>query len=77
VPDPLKTETIGKRSLVNPEEAHRWLAGRKGFVPTKESDRGTPRPREFNINLTEKIVALIEREARDTGLSFEKSSKTK
>jgi len=70
--DPLKTEQIGKRSLVNPEEARRWLAGRKGFVPTKECDRVVPHPPEFDLNLTEEMVDLIKREAKNTGLSFEK-----
>lgn len=75
--DPLKTEPIGKRSLVNPEEARRWLAGRKGFVPTKNCDSGALRPPEFDINLTEEMVELISSEAKKTGLSFEKVLRNK
>lgn len=35
LPNPLMTESVGRRSLVRPEEARRWLATRKGFVATK------------------------------------------
>lgn len=76
VPDPLNTEPIGKRSLVNPEEARRWLAGRKGFVPTKECDRIAERPPEFNFELTKEQAELIQREASKTGLSFQKVLET-
>ena len=76
LPDPLNTEPIGKRSLVNPEEARRWLAGRKGFVPTKECDRIAERPPEFNFELTKEQAELIQREASKTGLSFQKVLET-
>lgn len=69
--DPLKTEQVGKRSLVNPEEARRWLAGRKGFVPTKESEeRVMQRPPEFDLELTPELVDALERKAKKAGLSF-------
>ncbi len=71
LPDPLKTEQVGKRSLVSSEEARRWLAGRKGFIPTKECEgRVAQRPPEFDLVLTEELVELIEREAKKAGLSF-------
>ena len=71
LPDPLKTEQVGKRSLVSPEEARRWLAGRKGFVPTKECDGPiAQRPPEYDLELTPELVEALEREAKKAGLSF-------
>lgn len=69
--DPLKTEQVGKRSLVSPKEARRWLAGRKGYIPTKECDgRIAQRVPEYGIELTEEIVEVIERESKKAGVSF-------
>lgn len=69
--DPLKTEQIGKRSLVTPEEARRWLAGRKGFIPTRACEvHVTQRPPEFDLQLAPELVEAIEREAKKAGLSF-------
>lgn len=71
LPDPLKTEQIGKRSLVSPEEARRWLAGRKGYIPTKECEgRVAQRVPEYDIEMTEEIVEAIERESKKAGVSF-------
>ena len=71
LPDPLKTEQVGKRSLVNPEEARRWLSGRKGFIPTKVCEGAVAqRPQEFDLALTEELVEIIEREAKKSGLTF-------
>lgn len=71
LPDRLKTEQVGKRSLVTPEEARRWLAGRKGFVPTKNPDGHIPkRPPEIDLELTPELVEAIERDAKKAGLSF-------
>lgn len=71
LPDPLKTEQIGKRSLVTPEEARRWLAGRKGFIPTRACEvHVTQRPPEFDLELAPELVEAIEREAKKAGLSF-------
>ena len=70
--DPLKTEQVGKRSLVSPKEARRWLAGRKGYIPTKECEgRIAQRAPEYDIELTEEIVEVIERESKKAGVSFE------
>lgn len=71
LPDPLKTEQIGKRSLVSPKEARRWLVGRKGFIPTKKCEGCIEqRPPVFNLELTEELVEQINREAEKEGLSF-------
>lgn len=72
LPDPLKTEQVGKRSLVNPEEARRWLSGRKGFVPTIKHEGAVPqRPQEFDLEVSEELVAIIEQQAKKAGVSFE------
>jgi hypothetical protein len=44
LPDPLKTELNDSRTMVPPQEARRWLAGRKGFIPT-QSYTGPPKAR--------------------------------
>lgn len=36
LPEPLVTKNFGRRTLVDILDARRWLAGRKGFVPTKD-----------------------------------------
>jgi hypothetical protein len=61
LPDPLKTELNDSRTMVPPQEARRWLAGRKGFIPT-QSYTG-PRKPEFNIALSipaEQIQKILE-----------------
>lgn len=71
LPDPLKPEQVGRRSLVTPEEARRWLAGRKGFVPTKKpAGYIANRPPEFDCELAPEIIEAIERDAKKAGLSF-------
>lgn len=72
LPNPLKTKQIGKRSLISLEEARRWLAGRKGYIPTKECEGRVERLPEFNLRLTKEDVENIEREAKKAGLSFMK-----
>lgn len=69
-PDPLKTEQIGKRSLVSPVEGRRWLAGRKGFIPTQESDVTIDHPRSWGLELSEEFVARIQKEAEQSGIDF-------
>ena len=72
LPDPLKTEQVGKRSLVNPEEARRWLSGRKRFVPTSKHEGVVPeRPQEFDMEVSEELVAIIKQKAKKAGVSFE------
>ena len=69
--DHLKTEQVGKRSLVSPEEARRWLAGRKGFTPTKQYEGDPPvKPQEFNMDIPLEMAELIEREAKKAGIPF-------
>lgn len=70
--DPLKTVQIGKRSLVEPKEAQRWLARRKGFVATRVMEGLTPhRPPAYNLDIPQTLVDLIAKEAKKTGQPFE------
>lgn len=69
--DPLKTTPIGKRSLVSVEEANRWLAGRKGFVPTRHNETFVKhRPPEWDIEMPEDVLELIKQKAKDCGIPF-------
>lgn len=69
--DPLKTTPIGKRSLVGVEEANRWLLGRKEFVPTRRSETFVKhRPPEWNVEIPEDLLELIEQKAKDCGIPF-------
>lgn len=67
--DPLKTEQKGKRSLVSPEAARHWLAGRKGFIPTTvPEDYVVNRPPDIDVTITEEFLVQLERIAKKTGL---------
>lgn len=72
LPNPLKTETVGRRSLVRPEEARRWLAGRKGFVPTRvvSQGEGDPLP-SYDLTLPSAFVEDVRREAQELDIPFE------
>lgn len=70
LPNPLKTEQVGKRSLVTPEEARRWLDGRKGFVPTKKCEVSVTQVPEYDLELSPELVEVIEKKAKNAGLSF-------
>lgn len=68
---PLKTTPIGKRSLVSVEEANRWLAGRKGFIPTRHGETFVKhRPPEWDIKIPEDVLELIKKRAKDCGIPF-------
>ncbi|MFS0756519.1 hypothetical protein ABC383_17730 [Noviherbaspirillum sp. 1P10PC] len=68
--DPLKTEQVGKRSLVSVEEARRWLVGRKGFVQTRESKTFVMhRPPEWNVEIPQDLIEQIHRKAEERGVS--------
>lgn len=70
--DPLKAVQIGKRSLVEPKEAQRWLAGRKGFVATRIVEGLIPhRPPTYSGNISQAVADLIAKEAKKTGQSFQ------
>ena len=70
VNDPLKTESIGKRSLVTPQEAKRWLAGRKGFAPTQLSTTEEKKVVNKEISLPGELIDLLNIKAENAGLSL-------
>jgi len=70
--DPLKTEQFGKRSLVSPEEARRWLVGRKGFIPTQPYNGPLePRPPELDIVFSTKAAEILIRDLQKEGGTLE------
>jgi hypothetical protein len=66
--DPLKTETIGKRSMVSVAEARRWLAGRKGYVST-QATVNNPNELFVNLNLPKSLAETLKQKAEESGLS--------
>lgn len=70
LPDPLKTQQFGKRSLIDLKEARQWLAGRKGFIPTKACEETAQRPPEWDVEFTEGQMEEIGKEAQKAGLSI-------
>lgn len=76
LPNPLMTEAVGRRSLVCPEEARRWLAGRKGFVPTKPIPTGNEdQLPSLDLTLDRAFVAEVWREAKELDMPFETNLK--
>ena len=76
LPNPLVTEAIGRRSLVRPEEARRWLAARKGFVPTKAINEGDEdRLPSYDLELPPAFVEDVRREAKELDIPFETNLK--
>lgn len=72
LPNPLMTEQVGRRSLVRPEEARRWLANRKGFVPTKAINGGNEdRLPSYDLELPPAFVKDVRREAKELDIPFE------
>ena len=70
LPNPLRTTTEGKRTLVSVEDARKWLAGRKGFVPTQSE--GTSRSMEMSsISLPSEVVDQLALSAAASGLSVQ------
>jgi len=65
--DPLVTCQIGRRSLVEPEEARRWLAKRKGFIPTQEMG-DQPKAKRFSAEITPQLFEVIQKEANKAGI---------
>jgi len=67
--DRLITETAGKRSVVPLEEARRWLAGRKEFVPTRRSHGSLPRP--TGLSLPPDLAELLRSRAAAAKMDIE------
>jgi hypothetical protein len=67
--DRLATTRIGKTSYVAADEARRWLAGRKGFRPTREV--ASDQPTSVFMKLPGPLLNRMEARAREAGLSVE------
>lgn len=70
VNDPLKTETIGKRSLVTPQEAKRWLTGRKGYIATQQIVDVKKQAPSKAIELPIDVIEALDLKAEQAGLSI-------
>lgn len=66
--DRLNTQLIGKRSQVSLEEARRWLAGRKGFVPSSKTPIQTT---SSHISLSANTFELLTAQAQANGVDVE------
>ena len=76
LPNPLMTEPVGRRSLVRPEEARRWLANRKGFVPTNAINEGNEASLpSYDLELPPAFVEDVRREAKELDVPFETNLK--
>lgn len=72
LPNPLMTEPVGRRSLVRPDEARRWLATRKGFVPTNAVNDGNKDSLpSYDLELPLAFVEDVRREAKELDIPFE------
>ena len=72
LPNPLATEAVGRRSLVRPEEARRWLATRKGFVATKViNEANENRLPSFDLTLPQAFYDDVAREAKELDIPFD------
>ena len=70
VNDPLITVTVGKRSLVTPLEAKRWLAGRKGFIPTNQGNVVKTQVSSQAIELPSELVERLKLKAKQADVSI-------
>jgi len=72
LPNPLATEAVGRRSLVRPEEARRWLATRKGFVATKVINQGNKnRLPNYGFTSSQAFYDNVAREAKELDIPFD------
>lgn len=69
VNDPLITETVGKRSLVTPQEAKRWLTGRKGFIRTQTGSGVKIQEPIKTIEIPSELAEMLNLKAEQAGLS--------
>lgn len=66
--DRLHTQLTGKRSQVPLEEARRWLAGRKGFVPSSKTPGSTA---SLSLSVSAGTFGLIQAQAQANGMDVE------
>ncbi|MEZ5646024.1 MAG: hypothetical protein R3E94_03270 [Burkholderiaceae bacterium] len=71
MPNPLRTQQVGLRTVVTPEDALEWLRKRRGFTPTQHSDLTADRPHEFDVTLPEDVMHALLEEAARSGMPLE------
>lgn len=72
--NPLATVALGKRTYVEREEAKRWLAGRKGFIPTQDEAVLVPKSKNIptvSIQLSVSTMDGLQTKADVAGLSVD------
>lgn len=69
--NPLKTISVGKRTMVEVEEARRWLAGRKGFVPTRREGEPAKEPATETLRIDAALAERLKAQAAASGLSLD------
>jgi hypothetical protein len=75
LPNPLTTTQLGKRTFVDHETARRWLADRKGFVPTQTRTDATaalasPQMVPVMVKLPVDTMTRLTAKAKASGLSL-------
>lgn len=73
LPNPLLTKQLGKRTYVDRLVARKWLAERKGFVPTQTGDaQAAPNVQmvPVMVNLPEDTMVRLTARAKESGLSL-------
>lgn len=71
LPNPLRTQQVGSRTLVSPEDALEWLRRRRGFTPTQRTELPGNRPQEGDLTLPEDVVQALLKEAASSGMPLE------
>lgn len=70
LPGALQTVQVGKRTMVTREEARRWLAGRKSYVPLKAEGEALELKQE-TLELPSDLVARLRKRAESKGVTLE------
>ena len=69
--EPLVTKNFGRRTLIAIDDARRWLAGRKGFVPTQgaPAEPQIAAPQLSTLTVPYEIVARVSESANAANMS--------
>jgi len=70
----LETVAVGKRSMVEPEAAKRWLSTRKGYVPLRRTSQAESSPPVLpalaTLELPEQLLVQLNAKAAEASLSL-------
>lgn len=70
--DRLVGELHGNRTFIAVNEARRWLAGRRGFVPTTRSKSAVPKQARATLDLPRRLVDQLVEAAASKGVTVER-----